>query len=414
MLSYFIARKIHFGKTGAKRKVSRPAVRVATIGITIGIAVMLISISVILGFKTEVQNKITGFGSHIQIVNFDNNNTYEMQPIQVPDSLYLKICTTQGVRCVQKFTTKPGIIKSATEVQGIILKGVDITFDWDFFSQNLIEGTVPNYTSERVSNEIIISKYLSKLLGLNVGDKFFTYFIQENVRARRFTVCGIYNTDFIDYDRMFIIGDMRHVQQLNAWSDTQYSGLEILIDEFDKLNLIAEDIYFTTANKFDGEGNTYYVQTIEGLNPQVFSWLDLLDVNVVVIILLMLSVAGFNIISSLLILIIENTTLIGTIKSLGGNNWLIRRIFLWQSTFLILKGMFWGNVIGIGLCLIQSYFKIIPLDAVNYYVNTVPIALNFAHIILLNIGTIIVTVLMLIVPSYLIARISPSKVMRFQ
>lgn len=414
MTSYFIARKIHFGKTAAKQKVSRPAVRIATIGIAVGLAVMLVTISVILGFKKEIQNKITGFGSHIQVVNFDNNNTYEMQPIEIADTLYRKISSTKGVKRVQKFATKPGIIKSSNEVQGIILKGVDTTFDWEFFGKNLIEGALPNYTNERISNEIIISSYLSKLLDLKVGDKFFTYFIQESVRARRFTVCGIYNTDFVDYDRLFIVGDMRHVQQLNNWAENQYSGLEILIDNFENIDLIADEIYFTTANRFDEAGNTYFVQTIEGLNPMVFSWLDLLDVNVMIIILLMLSVAGFNIISSLLILIIENTTLIGTLKAIGANNWLIRKVFLWQSTFLILKGMLWGNIIGIGVCLLQSYFQIIPLDAVNYYVSSVPISLNVLHIILLNLGTVCVTVLILIVPSYLIARISPSKVMRFQ
>ncbi len=412
-LPYFIAQKIHWGQD-ATRQVSKPAVRIATVSIAIGIAVMLITVCVIIGFKQEVSRKVVGFGSHVQVVNFDNNNTYEMQAIKVPDSVWNIISGVKGVRSVQKFATKPGIIKSESEVQGIILKGVDTSFDWDFFGHNLVEGVLPNYTDEKVSNDILISQYLANLLHVKVGDRFYTYFIQDKVRARRFTVCGIYNTDFVDYDKMFLIGDMRHVQHLNGWTREQFSGLEVLVHNFEETNRIAEDIYFATANRFDEEGNSYFVQTIQELNPKIFAWLDLLDMNVVVIIVLMLAVAGFNIISGLLILILESTSLIGTLKALGGNNWLIRKVFLWQATFLIVKGMLWGNTIGLTLCALQHYLHFIPLDAATYYVSSVPVAFSWAHILALNVGTVLTSVLMLVGPSYIISKISPAKVMRYE
>ena len=410
---YFIARRIHFAQV-AERRVSSPAVRVATLGIGVGLAVMLIAIAVVVGFKQEIRNKVIGFGSHIQVTNFENNNSFEMQAISVDSALVDSLKTLQGVRGVNRFCTKPGILKSETDFQGIILKGVDMDFDWEFFRNSLVEGEVPVLSDSVVSDRVLVSRRLAGLMGLQVGDAFYTYFIQDNVRARKFRVSGIYDTGFSDYDKLFLIGDMRQVQRLNGWERTQYSGLEIQIDDFAHLNAVADEVYFATANRFDEDGNAYYTQTVQDLNPQLFSWLELLDMNVWVIIVLMLAVAGFNMISGLLILILDGVQLIGTLKALGSTNWTIRKIFLWQAFFLITKGMFWGNVVGLAVCALQYFFHLLPLDPAAYYVSYVPISFSWLYFVLLNAGTLFVSVLMMVGPSYIVTKISPAAVMRYE
>ncbi|HRG03038.1 MAG TPA: ABC transporter permease [Paludibacteraceae bacterium] len=412
-LEYFIAKRIHFEKKGEKN-VSRPAVRIATIGIAVGVAVMLIAIAVVIGFKQEIRNKTIGFGSHIQITNFDNNNSYEMQPIRMSDTLQNQLKAIPNVRHIQRFVTKPGIIKTENDFQGMILKGVGPEFDWSFFKSNLIEGEILNLNDSTPVNEAIISKSIADMMGLKLGDSFLTYFLQDQIRARKFTVKGIYSTNFADYDKLFVITDIRIAQRLNGWDQEYFSGMEILITDFNYLDGVSDQVYALAANRFDAEGNGYFIQTIRQLNPQIFSWLDLLDMNVWVILLLMLAVAGFNMISGLLILILEKTNMIGILKSYGAGNWSIRKIFLYESIFLIGKGMLWGNIIGLLICFVQYQFKIIPLDPVSYYTSTVPITFNWLYIVLLNAGTLIVSVLMLIGPSYLITKISPAAIMRYE
>lgn len=412
-LEYFIAKRIHFEKKGEKN-VSRPAVRIATIGIAVGVAVMLIAIAVVIGFKQEIRNKTIGFGSHIQITNFDNNNSYEMQPIRMSDTLQNQLKAIPNVRHIQRFVTKPGIIKTENDFQGMILKGVGPEFDWSFFKSNLIEGEILNLNDSTPVNEAIISKSIADMMGLKLGDSFLTYFLQDQIRARKFTVKGIYSTNFADYDKLFVITDIRIAQRLNGWDQEYFSGMEILITDFNYLDGVSDQVYALAANRFDAEGNGYFIQTIRQLNPQIFSWLDLLDMNVWVILLLMLAVAGFNMISGLLILILEKTNMIGILKSYGAGNWSIRKIFLYESIFLIGKGMLWGNIIGLLICFVQYQFKIIPLDPVSYYTSTVPITFNWLYIVLLNAGTLIVSVLMLIGPSYLISKISPAAIMRYE
>ena len=412
-LEYFIAKRIHFEKKGEKN-VSRPAVRIATIGIAVGVAVMLIAIAVVIGFKQEIRNKTIGFGSHIQITNFDNNNSYEMQPIRMSDTLQNQLKAIPNVRHIQRFVTKPGLIKTENDFQGMILKGVGPEFDWSFFKSNLIEGEILNLNDSTPVNEAIISKSIADMMGLKLGDSFLTYFLQDQIRARKFTVKGIYSTNFADYDKLFVITDIRIAQRLNGWDQEYFSGMEILITDFNYLDGVSDQVYALAANRFDAEGNGYFIQTIRQLNPQIFSWLDLLDMNVWVILLLMLAVAGFNMISGLLILILEKTNMIGILKSYGAGNWSIRKIFLYESIFLIGKGMLWGNIIGLLICFVQYQFKIIPLDPVSYYTSTVPITFNWLYIVLLNAGTLIVSVLMLIGPSYLITKISPAAIMRYE
>jgi lipoprotein-releasing system permease protein len=411
-LEYFIAKRIHFQQ--GKKNVSRPAVRIATIGIALGLAVMLISVAVVIGFKTEIRNKTIGFGGHIQISNFDNNNTFETNPIKVDKALMHKITSIDGVKHVQRFATKPGIIKTDTEFQGVVIKGIDKGFDWDFFKSNLVEGNVLDVSGAMPGNQVVLSKYLANLLGLKLGDRFYTYFIQEKIRARKFKIVGIYSTNFIEYDKLFILADMRQVQALNDWSPDSFSGLEILVNDFNRIDELGDKVYDVTANKFNKEGNAYTTQTIKQLNPQIFSWLSLLDMNVWVILLLMLAVAGFNMISGLLILILERTNMIGILKSMGATNWSVRKIFLYHSAFLIGKGMLWGNVIGLSLCAIQYFTGVIPLDPQAYYVTTVPVSFNWLYILLLNLGTLAASLLMMVGPSYLITKINPAKIIRYE
>ena len=411
-LEYFIAKRIHFQQ--GKKNISRPAVRIATIGIALGLAVMIIAIAVVVGFKQEIRNKTIGFGGHIQITNFDNNNTYEMNPIKADKALIKKIESVDGVKHVQRFATKPGIIKTDTEFEGIVIKGIDAGFDWKFFKSNLVEGKVIDVSGPTPSNQVVISKYLTNLLGLKLGDSFYTYFIQDRVRARKFKIVGIYSTNFIEYDKLIVLSDMRQVQALNDWSPDSFSGLEVLIKDFNKIDEVGDAVYNVTANRFNKEGSAFSTQTIKQLNPQIFSWLDLLDMNVWVILILMLAVAGFNMISGLLILILERTSMIGILKSMGATNWSIRKIFLYHSLFLIGKGMLWGNIIGLSLCGIQYFTGIIPLDAEAYYVATVPITFNWLYILLLNAGTFMASLLMMIGPSYLITKINPAKIIRYE
>ena len=411
-LEYFIAKRIHFQQ--GKKNVSRPAVRIATIGIALGLAVMIVAVAIVIGFKREIRNKTIGFGGHIQITNFDNNNTYEMNPIKENNTLIKKIASIDGVKHVQPFTTKPGIIKTDTEFQGIVVKGIDRNFDWDFFKSNMVEGKQLDLSANTASNEVVLSKYLANLLGLKLGDSFFTYFIQDQVRARKFKITGIYSTNFVEYDKLIILADMRQVQKLNDWPADSISGLEVLINDFNRIDEVGDKVYDATANQFTPDGKAYSSQTIKQINPQVFSWLDLLDMNVWVILFLMLSVSGFNMISGLLILILERTNMIGILKSLGATNWFIRKIFLYHSAFLIGKGMLWGNIIGLSLCAIQYFTGVIPLDAQAYYVATVPIAFNWLYILLLNLGTLVASFLMMVGPSYLITKISPAKIIRYE
>jgi lipoprotein-releasing system permease protein len=410
-LEYFIAKRIHFRQD--RKHVSRPAVRIAILGIAIGLTVMLLAVSIVTGFKKEIRNKTIGFGGHIQITNFDSNNTYELTPIMLNDTLKNELAAIPGVKHIQAFATKPGIIKTNEQFQGIVLKGIDKHFDWDFFKSNLLEGDIL-HIGDSLQNQAIISKHLADLFKLKLGDSFFSYFMQDQVRARKFTISGIYSTNFIEYDKLFILTDMRHIRQLNNWQDSEVSGYEILINNFDEIDEIGDQVYFKTANKAQANGNMLYTQTIRDINPQIFSWLDLLDINVWVILFLMLAVAGFNMISGLLILILERTTMIGILKSIGATNWSVRKIFLYHSLFLIGKGMLWGNIIGLSICAIQYFTGIIPLDPEAYYIATVPVLFNWPLIIGLNIGTLLASILMMIGPSYLITKILPAKIIRYE
>ena len=410
----FIAKRIHFSKKGDKM-VSRPAVRIAIGGIATGLAVMILAVAIVIGFKLEVRNKLIGFGSHIQISASFNNQTYETEPIIIDSVLMAKIAAIAEVEHVQQFATQPGIIKTEENFQGIVLKGIDKDFDWNFFKSNLVEGDIFQITDTVTEKKVIISKKLSDLLELRVGDDFLTYFIIDGkVRVRPFIVQGMYATGFSEYDKLFIIGDIKHIRRLNDWDEDQAGGIEILIKDYDDLSKAYEQVFDIAGNRFDQYGYAYVLRTIKQINPQIFSWLDLLDINVVIVLTLMTLVAGFTMISGLLILILERTNMIGILKALGANNWSIRKIFLYHSYFLVGKGMIIGNIVGLLICFLQDRFGIIQLDPDTYYVDTVPIHLTITSVLLINVWTLAASVLMLTGPSYIITKIRPAKSIKFE
>lgn len=412
-LELFIAKRIHFGGNH-KKKVSSPVIKIAITGIALGFTVMVLSVCIAIGFKKEVSNKIIGFNSHIQIANFDGNTSYETHPICIDSSLINDIKNRDYVKHVEVFATKPGIIKTNNDFQGIVFKGVSDDYDWTFFKQNLKEGEILNISDSESSNEVIISKYIADRMGFKLGDSFFTYFIQEPIKTRKFTITGIYSTNFTDYDKIFAITNIKTIQKLNSWEADQYSGLEIFLKDFNQLDEVSSQLLFEMSIYKDRMGNSLIAKSVKTMVPSIFGWLDLLDTNVWVIIILMLIVSGFTMISGLLIIILERANMIGILKALGAKNVSIRKIFLYVSSFLILKGMILGNIIALGFCFIQEKFGFIKLDPNTYYVSEMPVDLDISYIILLNVGAFIVSMLMMVGPSYLIAKISPAKTIKFE
>ena len=404
MVEFFISKRIVSGNKGF----SKPIVNIAILGIALGLAVMIITIAVITGFQKEIREKVIGFGSHIQITNFDNNESYEASPIDRNQSFIAELNKNPSIRHIQSFATKAGIIKTKTELQGIVMKGVGNDFDWDFFKKNIVEGGPLHFSDSAASGDVIISKFHSEKLHLHLNDSVIFFFIQNQSRnARKLRVCGIYETGMGDmFDKTFVLADIAHVQRLNGWNKNQAAGFEILINDYKKLD---------ETTKFVNEtiGYNFLARSIKDLNRQVFSWLDSFDSTAAIVISITLLVAIINMISALLILILDKTNLIGTIKALGMTNWGVQKIFLWNAAYLLGRGLLWGNVIGISLCLLQQHLHILPLDERSYYVSYVAVNINPAAMLLLNgivFSTCIVTMLL---PCLIITYITPVKAMRF-
>ena len=410
----FVAQRIYSSKEGEK-EVSRPAVLIARWGIAIGLAVMIVAVAVVVGFKHEVRDKVVGIGSDIAITNFDAQKSYETVPIAAGDSLMEALRNTQGVKHAQRYSTKPGMIMTDENFLGMVLKGVSQEYDWTFLKKHLLGGEIPAFSDSASTNRTLISRTIANKLHLKLGDKLYTYYISgENVRARRLEVAGIYQTNFSIYDDMFLLTDLYTVNRLNTWQKDQVSGIELEVTDYALLETVKESLQGELDMMKDRYGGTYYTQTVEEQNPQIFAWLDLLDLNVWVILILMTGVAGFTMISGLLIIILERTNMIGVLKAVGADNLAIRKVFLSFSVFLIGRGMLWGNVIGLAFVGIQSYFHPFKLDPATYYVDSVPVEFNLWWWVLLNVCTLIVSVLMLVGPSYLIAHIHPAKSIRFE
>ena len=410
----FVAQRIYHSREGEK-EVSKPAVLIARWGIAIGLAVMIVAVAVVVGFKHEVRDKVVGIGSDIAITNFDAQKSYETMPIAAGDSLMEALRAQQGVKHVQRYSTKPGMIMTDDNFLGMVLKGVSQEYDWTFLRKHLQEGEIPVFSDSASTNRTLISRTIANKLHLKLGDKLYTYYISgDNVRARRLEVAGIYQTNFYIYDDVFLLTDLYTVNRLNAWQKDQVSGIELEVTDPAQLEAIKEGIRTQVDMVKDKYGGTYYTQSVEEQNPQIFAWLDLLDMNVWVILILMTGVAGFTMISGLLIIILERTNMIGVLKALGADNLAIRKVFLSFSVFLIGKGMLWGNVIGLAFVGVQSFFRPFKLDPTTYYVDSVPVEFNVWWLVLLNVCTLVVSVLMLVGPSYLIAHIHPAKSIRFE
>ena len=410
----FVAHRIYRSNEGG-REVSKPAVRIAMWGIAVGLAVMIVAVAVVVGFKHEVRDKVVGIGSDITVTNFDAQKSYETVPVSASDSLLDVLRSTEGVKHVQRYSTKPGMIMTDDNFLGMVLKGVSQEYDWTFLSKHLQEGEIPAFSDTASTNRTLISRTIANKLHLKTGDKLYTYYIDgEKVRARRLEVSGIYQTNFSIYDDLFLLTDLYTVNRLNSWKPDQVSGIEVEVEDYGLLQPIKENIREKVDMQKDRYGSTYYVTTVEESNPQIFAWLDLLDMNVWVILILMTGVAGFTMISGLLIIILERTNMIGVLKALGADNLAIRKVFLSFSVFLIGRGMLWGNLIGLAFVGVQSFFRPFKLDPATYYVDSVPVEFNLWWWILLNVCTLIVSVLMLVGPSYLIAHIHPAKSIKFE
>jgi lipoprotein-releasing system permease protein len=409
---YFIAQRLIKGRR-VETSFSRPINVIAITGISLGLAVMILAVSILTGFKKQIREKVVGFGSHIQILNFDSNISFETSPISSKQDFVEKIKRIPGIKHMQVFGTKAGIIKTDEEIQGVRLKGIGSDYDWSYFSSSIIDGSAFTVSDTGRTNQVIISKKLSDMLNLKKGDSFSMYFVQDPPRSRKFTISGIYETSLEEFDKIYVFCDIGHIKRLNGWDDDQVSGFEVFIDDFDKLDQMSAEVRNAIGYRITENEDKFKVTNIRTLYPQIFDWLNFQDINVIIIVILMLIVAGFNMISGLLILILEKTNMIGILKALGSEDVSIRRIFLYQAAYLIGKGLLWGNLIGIGLAFIQLKTGLISLDPSSYYIKTVPVNLNLMHILLLNAGTMAAIIVMLLVPSQLISRITPVKAIKY-
>lgn len=412
----FIARRIYSDHIGDQQKVSKPAIRIAVAGVAIGLAVMIISVCVVLGFKHTIRDKVVGFGSHIQVANFYTLQSSAIdQPIAIGDSMINVLKKTEGVKHVQRFAMKQGILKTDNDFLGVMFKGVGPEFDSTFIHKNMVEGSIPHFSDQQSTNRILISKDMANKLRVKAGDRIFAYFIGDGgVRTRRFTISGIYQTNLAQYDKTTCFCDLYTARKLNAWTDDMVTGAELTVNDFKQLSTTASDIINRVNRTQDQYGNTFSSKTIRELSPQIFSWLDLLDLNVWIILAIMTAVAVVTMTSGLLIIILERTTMIGVLKALGARNSTVRHTFLWFAAFIIGKGLLIGDALALALILLQKFTGFAKLDPQTYYVDVVPVELDWMLIVALNVATMLIALFVLIAPSYLVSHIHPAKSMRYE
>lgn len=414
-LPLFIAKRIFTAEGEDKHHVSKPAIRIATAGVAIGLAVMIVSVCVVMGFKHTVQGKVKGFGGDMQVAEFTTLQSSEQYPIVMDDSMVNTLSHLKGIAHAERFAMKEGILKTDDDFLGVQLKGVAEEFDPKFIQQNLVSGTVPHFSSKQDGNKILISKQMADKLQLKSGDRVFAYFIdKDGLRTRRFTISGIYQTNLSLYDKVIVYADLHTVVRLNGWEPDQATGAELTVASPHELPMAEQQVMETVNRKVDKYGATYSFKTIREINPQIFAWLDLLDMNVWIILALMMAVSGVTMISGLLIIILERTSMIGILKALGARNGLIRHTFLWFATFIIGRGLLFGNLIGLGIVALQASTGLVKLDPATYYVNAVPVEVDGLWIAALNVATLIISVFVLIAPSYLISHIHPAKSMKYE
>lgn len=413
----YIARRILKGSNN-KANISKPIINIAIFGVALGMSAMILSVCIVLGFKQSVRNKVTGFAAHIQLVNHDSNASYETEPISsnLPDVEALK--SHPGIKHIQTYATKAGIVKSKENVQGVVVKGVGTDYAWDFFRSCLLKGRLPLYSDTAKSNEVLVSQTLANKLELDTASSLITTFIPtkkgEQIRYRKFTVVGIYSSHLEEFDLRYIIGDIKHIQRLNNWKQGEVSGYEIQINDFKQLDEMTEAVQDQVGYGFFDDGSKLLVQNTLELHRPIFDWLSVLDMNVWVILVLMSLVAGMNMISGLLVIIIEKTSLIGLLKSFGSVNGSLRKIFMYVGAISAGKGILWGNVLGLGMALLQHQFHIIPLDQETYFIDSVPIYFSIKFLLMLNAGSMLFTVLMLVVPAQIISNVDPAETIKFE
>ena len=384
------------------------------LGVAIGVAVMLISLAVVLGFKHEVSSKVIGFGSHIQVLSLTQNQNYEMMPVLTNDTLIRKVKKVQGVGRIQKFATKIGILKTEEDFRGLTFKGVGEDYDLSFFQSCLTSGKMPKFSAKEASNEILLSQKVAGDLGVKMDDKIFAYFMgEESMRARRFKVAGIFATNMNDYDKNYVITDIYTVRKLNGWDEEMSSGLEVTVNDFDRVEELTNKLQFIHKDT-DRNGVTYGVFSIKDIAAHTFAWLSVLDMNVVMILVLMILVSAFTVVSGLLIIMLERINMIGTLKVLGATNVSVRKIFIQFSVMLVGQGLLWGNVIGLLLCWIQQKFHLISLDATVYYIDSVPIQFNWWLILAINVATLLISTFVIWGSSHLISIGKPSETIRYE
>ncbi|WP_177732227.1 ABC transporter permease [Flavobacterium inviolabile] len=411
-LEYFIAKRLITTKN-YKSSISAPIIKIAIAAIAIGIVMMIVSVATGVGLQQKIRQKIAAFNGHVIISNYDNNQSeVSVEPISINQPFYPKFKNVEGISHVQATASKAGIIRTENAFEGIVFKGVGKDFSWDNLKEYIIAGRIPNLKAG-LNAEVIISQYLANRLQLKLGDKFNTFFMKEDggnnqmPNLRRFEIVGIYNSGFQEFDASYVLGDIRHVQRINKWSKDEVGEFEVFIDDFSKIKEKGEEIYSEIPP-------TYNSMTIQDKYFNIFEWLKLFDFNIVVILIIMIVVATINMVVALLVLILERTQMIGILKSIGANNWMIRKIFLYNALYLIIRGLFFGNVIGIGVLLIQKYFGVVKLNPENYYVTEAPVVIDILYIGALNAGTILVCLVVLFIPSYIITKISPVKAIRFE
>ncbi len=407
---FFIAKRIISTKE-YKSSISAPIIKIAITAIALGLIMMLVTVATSVGLQQKIKEKVSAFNGDIIITNFDTNVSDDSQvPVSIHQDFYPKFTSVDGIKHIQAVATKAGIIRTPETFEGIVVKGVGTDYDWQYFNEYLVAGKIPDF-SQQLNDEILISRYLANRLHLQLNDKAVTFFLDKNnnkePKSRGFTIVGIYDSGFEQFDKQFLFADIRHIQRLNKWKKDQVGAFEVFVNDFDNIQEIGNAVYEETGSFLD-------VITIKDKYYSIFEWLDLFDFNVALIIGIMILVAGINMITALLVLILERTKMIGILKALGSANWSIRKVFLYNAAYLIAVGLFWGNVIGIGLLLIQKYFSPIQLNAETYYVTEAPVYLDIGYILLLNIGTLLLCLLMLLLPSYIISKISPVKAIRFE
>lgn len=408
-LEYFIAKRLITAKD-YKSSISSPIIKIAISAIAIGMIMMIVSVATGIGLQQKIRDKVSAFNGHIIISNYDNNQSeITLVPVSKNQDFYPKFNSVPGVSHIQAIASKAGIIRTETAFEGIIFKGVGTDYQWDNIKEYIVSGKLPNF-SKNLNQEVLISQLLANRLNLKAGDSFNTFFIKEDQNKlpniRRFKITGIFNSGFQDFDATYIIGDIRHIQRINKWKSDQVGAFEVFTSDFTNIKSIGEQVYEQTSSTLD-------TKTIIEKYSYIFEWLKLFDLNIIIILVVMILVATINMVVALLVLILERTQMIGILKALGSSNWSVRKIFLYNAFYLIVRGLFWGNLIGISLLLIQQYFGIIKLNPENYYVNQAPVYINLGYLFLLNLLTITVCFLVLLIPSNIITKISPVKAIRF-